>query len=124
MSALLIDTHVLIWWRMKAPLTPEAAEAIASATRVWVSHLSIWEIVIKETAKKLRLLADPVEGARDSGFELLPIALAHLDDLRRLPLHHRDPFDRLLVAQARTEGLRLVSRDPRLAAYDVPLLWA
>lgn len=121
---LLLDTHVLIWWDAGQRLETAAMEAIQSAHQVYVSAVTGWEIAIKKSIGRLetnRLVADAVS---ESGFEELPVRLAHAARLEALPWHHRDPFDRMLVAQAKAEGLTLVSRDAALAAYDVRLLTA
>lgn len=126
---LLLDTHALLWWheddgRLSAPAR-EAIQDVAHA--VAISVVSVWEIQIKLQLGKLtlrdslpRLLEQQLAVNRLS---LLPITLPHILALEQLPLHHRDPFDRLLLAQARVEGYTLVSRDAALAAYPVPLLW-
>lgn len=124
---LLLDTHVLLWALALDPrLGPRARVAIESeAEAVHVSMASIWEVAIKSGIGKLD--ADPAEiaGAIEaSGFVMLPIRLPHLLAVHKLPQRegHRDPFDRLLVAQAREEGLTLVSRDARLSGYGVAVM--
>jgi PIN domain nuclease of toxin-antitoxin system len=122
---LLLDTHVLLWWRLQEPLAPPAADAIADPRNdVFVSAASIWEAEIKAAAGKLRLGVDLVEQVSDARFRGLPIELQHGVAAARLPPHHRDPFDRMLIAQAKAEGLTLVSRDPVFGAYGIPLLAA
>jgi PIN domain nuclease of toxin-antitoxin system len=86
-----------------------------------VSAATIWEIEIKRALKKLSAPEDAVERVDKSGYERLAISLEHAREAGRLPLHHGDPFDRMLVAQARVEGLRLATADARLGRYDVPL---
>lgn len=124
---LLLDTHVWLWWKAgDRRLGSQARAAIATAGDVWFSAASAWEIAIKTAAGKL---TPPVasnlvrEIARD-GFQPLSITLAHAEELRSLPSLHRDPFDRMLVAQARVEGLTLVTADVRMVAYDVPVMRA
>ncbi|MEQ9814430.1 MAG: type II toxin-antitoxin system VapC family toxin [Azospirillaceae bacterium] len=121
---LLLDTHVFIWWREARHLSEAASALISEAETVHVSLVSAWEIAIKQAFGKLRLDADFRDGVRDSGFELLAIDYEHVQAVRTLPHHHRDPFDRLLVAQAMTEGLTLVTRDRVFSGYQVPILWA
>ena len=121
---LLLDTHVLIWWDEGARLSPEARSAIESADQVYVSAVSGWEIALKTTLGTLRPTRSVEEALADSGFEELPLRLRHAEALSRLPLLHRDPFDRMLVAQALTERLTLVSRDRALSAYEVGLIHA
>ena len=89
---------------------------------VWVSAATIWEIEIKRSTNRLLAPANPLQMVEDSGFERLPITLEHAVAAGRLPLHHRDPFDRMLVAQARLEGLTLMTADATLSAYDVPVI--
>ena len=116
---LLLDTHIFLWWRQGARgLCDKAIDAIANASAVHVSLASAWEATIKASLGKLKLPGPFADGVRDSRFEPLSITFAHLEELARLPHLHRDPFDRLLVAQARSEGLRLVTADAALAEYD------
>jgi PIN domain nuclease of toxin-antitoxin system len=122
--ALLLDTHVLIWsFLARDRLAPRVVAAIQDATtRVVVSAVSPWEIAIKQKLGKLRLPGDVTSEIVASAFETLDITVAHGIAAGSLPLHHADPFDRMLVAQAQLERLTLVSSDARLRAYDVPLL--
>jgi PIN domain nuclease of toxin-antitoxin system len=87
-----------------------------------VSAATLWEIAIKQALGKIAAPADLPERVRDSGFRELPIGFSHAIAAGRLPLIHRDPFDRMLVAQARCEDLTLVTRDPRCQQYDVAIL--
>ena len=122
---LLLDTHVALWWLAGTSLAPATADAIADATNeVFVSAASVWEVEIKSALGKLKVDADFVATLRAEQIDPLPIAWAHAVEAGRLPAHHRDPFDRMLVAQARVERLTLVTRDERLGAYDVPRLTA
>lgn len=124
MSSLLLDTHAFLWWRGNdARLKAEAREAIATAAIVFVSAASAWEAGVKQALGRLVLPAPFASGVDASGFSRLPIAFEHAAEAAALPPHHGDPFDRMLVAQARLEGLTLVSHDRQLAAYDVRLLW-
>ena len=120
---LLLDTHVLLWSVNADPkLKPALRDAIAAADEVFVSAVSIWEIAIKTALGKLVVAGDIESRALDAGCEPLPVTWAHGRDVGRLPLHHHDPFDRLLIAQARVEGLTLVSADRTFSHYDVSLL--
>jgi len=121
---LLLDTHVLLWWLDDSPnLSAAAKEAIADPGNiVAVSVASLWEIAIKKGIGKLDLPDDFEEVLSHQGFELLDVKPAHTFGLHALPLLHRDPFDRMLVAQARAEGLRIVTRDTWIQSYDVPVL--
>jgi PIN domain nuclease of toxin-antitoxin system len=121
---LLLDTHVLIWWDEGARLSREARSAIEEADQVYVSAVSGWEIAIKTALGRLRPLRTVAEAIEDSGFEELPVRLRHAEALASLPQHHRDPFDRMLLAQARADGLTLVSRDAAFQAYRTPLIRA
>ena len=124
---LLLDTHALIWWMTDDPSLPAPARrAIGSSENdVVVSAASVWEISIKAHAGGLRPPSADVEGdLRASHFRLLSISPDHAWLAGSLPQHHRDPFDRMLIAQARVEGLTIVTRDRRFEPYGVPLLAA
>lgn len=117
---LLLDTHALIWLLTDNPrLDRRARESIAAAESVFVSAVSIWEIAIKQALGKIDVRADHVIAAIPaSGLLSLPVEMNHAAAVAMLPLHHRDPFDRLLVAQAMLEPLRLLTADPTLARYS------
>lgn len=121
---LLLDTHVVIWWDLGAPMEREAMRAIREADEVYVSAASSWEIAIKTAIGKIQRSRPLAEVCAQSGFRELPVLMRHADELLTLPLLHRDPFDRLLVAQAIAEDLVLVTRDPAVAAYPVGTLVA
>jgi len=116
---LLLDTHVFLWVVAGSPrLKPAARRLIESADETWVSAASLWEIAIKVRLGKLR--ADPLElaGAIEaSGFTELPVRAMHAAGVATLAPHHNDPFDRLLIAQAIAEPLRLLTADAALSAY-------
>lgn len=123
MNALLLDTHALLWWLAGEPLGDEASRRIADpATPVAVSAASIWEAAIKVQLGKLDAPESLAEVAMEEGFEPLDITFDHAELAGRLPQHHRDPFDRMLVAQARVERLTIVSRDRVFATYGVDVL--
>ncbi len=116
---LLLDTHVLLWWLTEPQrLTDAAREAIADgANIVFVSAASVWEMEIKSGLGKLRVPDDlPAQMEREH-FHELPVRISHTRALAELPEVHRDPFDRMLVAQARAETLTLVTTDPLVLAY-------
>lgn len=121
---LLLDTHVLIWWDEGARLSRAAMTAIRDADQVYVSAVTAWEIAIKTALGRLEPSRTVAEATADSGFEELPLRLHHAEALAGQPRHHRDPFDRMLLAQARAERLTIVTRDRAFDAYDVPLLRA
>jgi PIN domain nuclease of toxin-antitoxin system len=115
-AALLLDTHIFVWIRT-APEILVAAErrALDSAAPRFISAISIWEIAI--LASRGRIAADERLFVLPQGFELLPVLPEHCKELLQLPHHHRDPFDRMLIARARVEGLSLITRDRAIAAY-------
>jgi PIN domain nuclease of toxin-antitoxin system len=120
----LLDTHTLIWWAEGSPRLPPATDArIRRANLVFVSIASAWEIAIKASLGRLTVPMAFEDILDEAGFVLLPVTLVHTNEVARLPHHHRDPFDRMLVAQARAEHLALVSHDRVLRQYDVQILW-
>ena len=122
--SLLLDTHVFLWWRENSPrLREPTRRAIARADDVWISAASAWEIAIKTRIGKIRAPASIEQGVEESGFRRLLIDFAHAAGIADLPLHHRDPFDRMLIAQARVEGLTIVTHDRRFEPYGVGILW-
>jgi PIN domain nuclease of toxin-antitoxin system len=122
---LLLDTHVLIWWARREPVDDRARDAIADpSNQVIVSAASIWEAEIKATAGRLGLGRNLAREAESRGFEQLAITSAHAVHAARLPQHHSDPFDRMLIGQAQLEGLTLVTRDPVFENYSVVVLAA
>lgn len=122
---LLLDTHILLWWLSDDPALPRwAASPIADPDNaVVVSAASVWEISIKQAIGRLEAPDDLLE-VLEGDFDTLSMTVVHAVAAGRLPAHHADPFDRMLIAQARSEGLILVSVDRRFAEYDVPLLAA
>ncbi len=123
---LLLDTHAFLWM-LDAPqrLPAGIRSAIEDVeNEVFVSAASAWEIAIKQSLGRLPAArADPFEALRRTGLAELPVTVEHARATRSLPLLHRDPFDRMLVAQAQLEGLSLVSRDPAVRRYQVTVLW-
>jgi PIN domain nuclease of toxin-antitoxin system len=122
---LLLDTHAFLWWMDGSVSLGSAARAgIADPENdILVSIASIWELTIKRALRKLAFPADPEAVFRDQGFAVLPISFAHLRQLEALPPLHRDPFDRMLIAQAMVEEVPLVTNDPALQPYGAPILW-
>lgn len=121
---LLLDTHALLWWLGDDPaLSSAARERIADgANLVFVSVAALWEIRIKEALGKLDLPPEFEAVLEQQPFLTLDVKARHVHGLRDLPLLHRDPFDRMLVAQARAEGLVLVTCDAAIRQYDVQTL--
>jgi PIN domain nuclease of toxin-antitoxin system len=121
---LLLDTHVVIWWDRGEGLGARAISAIQDADQVYVSAVSAWEIAIKASVGRIETSRSVVDVVADSGFEELAVRLVHAEGVRELPMHHRDPFDRLLAAQAIAESLTLVTRDRVFRRYGVKTLRA
>lgn len=120
---LLLDTHIALWGITgDAILGEDFLDRLRHDPDIFLSPVSLWEITIKQATGKLAGPANLAELVRDMGFAELPVTHAHAIAAGRLPPHHRDPFDRMLVAQAVTEGLTLVSRDESIALYDVDIL--
>ena len=125
---LLLDTHAFIWWDSAPDRLPSAVrdEIAAPANEVLLSVVSVWEMEIKWALGKLAL-ATPLDRLiaeqQANGVHLLPIRLDHVLALSRLPPHHRDPFDRMLVAQAQVERAVLVTRDEQVRSYAVETRW-
>jgi PIN domain nuclease of toxin-antitoxin system len=117
---ILLDTHIYLWWLDDSPQLSQAARTmIREAETVYISSATLWEAVIKIGLGKLDAdPADLVTGIRESGFEPLPITPEHTLVLPRLANHHKDPFDRMLIAQAISEPLRLITMDGVLSAYS------
>jgi PIN domain nuclease of toxin-antitoxin system len=123
---LLVDTHVLLWW-LDDPsiLSGDARMAIQDAGNdVLVSAASVWEIIIKQSLGKLEAPDDLDRAISDARFTALPITVPHAMASRALPAIHRDPFDRMLIAQTLAEGLQIVTRDPEILSYPVPRILA
>jgi PIN domain nuclease of toxin-antitoxin system len=123
---LLLDTHLVLWWMAGEPskISEKALAALGSdGVEPIVSAVTIWEAAIKRGLGKLDAPADLLAQLEGAGVELLPITGRHADLVASLPLHHRDPFDRLLVAQATIESLPLVSHDESLRDYDIEVVW-
>ena len=120
---LLLDTHVVLWQLAGSrSISSAAVEAIDDATELLFSVISFAEIGVKVALGKLAVPPDLRQRVGASGVHLLPLAAEHGLRVADLPLHHRDPFDRLLIAQAQSEQLRVVTADRRFADYDVPVI--
>jgi len=125
MSRWLVDSHALLGWLSDDPaLSPAARTAIADPTNEpLVSAVTIWEIAIKRSLGKLSAPDDLPDVILTEGFHTLAIDAQDAWRVRALPLHHRDPFDRLLIAQALTQQLPVITADAQFAAYDVDVHW-
>lgn len=120
---LLLDTHIVLWqFSATRTLGPRAEEAIKQASELSFSVVSFAEIGVKVAIGKLAVADGLYEEVLRSGLQILGLAPEHGLAVAALPLHHRDPFDRLLIAQAVHEGLTLVTADPRIAQYDIPVI--
>jgi PIN domain nuclease of toxin-antitoxin system len=121
---LLLDTHTVLWWMAgEMERLSEPAKKAISGGSITISAVVIWEVAIKRGLGKLNAPADLLERLQRAGVDLLPITARHADRVGTLPLHHRDPFDRLLVAQADCDGLALVSADRQLERYGIEVVW-
>ena len=121
---LLLDTHVFLWWRTDSVRLPRNVRTVVSrAESVLVSAASGWEVAIKIALGRLRLREPFGWMVDDSGFTALPVTLVHTERLTLLPSHHRDPFDRMLIAQSQIEDLALVSDETLFDAYSVERVW-
>ena len=125
---LLLDTHTFLWFIDDSPQLSQQGKALLEAdNELWLSIASLWEITIKLRLGKLTV-GMPIEVLMTehltrNAIDILPITVAHLIALSTLPLHHRDPFDRLLIVQAMVEQAHLVSADPAFDAYPVQRVW-
>ena len=127
MTAALLDTHALVWFLDDDPRLSKAARSVIAprANRMLVSAASIWELSIKISAGRLDLRSDPLEAGEAEGIEHLPVTLEHAWASRSLPLRrdHKDPFDRMIAAQALFEGLAVISADSSFDDYGVERIW-
>ncbi len=125
----LLDTHTFLWWNLGSPQLSLICRALVEDqdNEIYLSAGSAWEIAIKVQIGKLALPESPNQyvlgRAVLNGFRLLPIAADHALDTYALPLLHRDPFDRILVAQSRIEGLPILTADPLISQYEVKTIW-
>ena len=120
---LLLDTHILLWWLSQDPkLNDETMKLIRDTPDVYISVATMWELGAKQQIGKITAPDDVLERVESAGFTHLAIGFHHAVTASRLPLIHRDPFDRMLVAQARCEGLTLVTRDSDIQKYEVDTL--
>jgi PIN domain nuclease of toxin-antitoxin system len=127
MDAVLLDTHAFLWWCADAPELSKKARKTIGERECFLSHASVWEMAIKVSLGKLKM-----PGAFDryvteqmyaNGFTEMEIGFRHISACAKLPWHHRDPFDRMLAAQAIGEGVAIVSGDPVFAEYGIRRIW-
>jgi len=121
MRRLLLDTHALVWWASDDKrLATRAHGAIANPRNyVFVSAISAWEVAVKMAKGRMKAPDNLAAVVEEKGFEHLPLTFHHAEHAAQLPMHHRDPFDRFLIAQAEIEGLTIVTRDARIPLYGV-----
>jgi PIN domain nuclease of toxin-antitoxin system len=124
LKRLLLDTHVLLWWLSDDPRLGQTARQVIADPRnqVYISAASTWEISIKRSLGKLSAPDDMNSIVDDEGFDELPISLFHGDQAGALPEYHKDPFDRMLIAQAQSEGLVIVTSDENICRYGIRVL--
>ena len=126
---ILLDTHTFMWWDSRSTkLSAEARSVIENEHNVvYLSVVSVWEIQLKRQLGKLSIDGNLEEivnrHLRENDFQLLPVHLPHVLELDKLPLHHKDPFDRLLIAQSLVESLDLVSKDSQFSLYPLNVIW-
>jgi PIN domain nuclease of toxin-antitoxin system len=123
---ILIDTHVLLWGLQGNKLSAKVS-GLLPVSDLWISVASLWEIITKTQTGKLQLPTPVGEylarKVKENGVSLLQINFDHVKRLETLPLHHRDPFDRILIAQSLEEDLPLVTADPRFEKYPIRVIW-
>jgi PIN domain nuclease of toxin-antitoxin system len=121
---MILDTHIFLWALAEPHRIPEKkrAEIESSANTVYVSSISIAEVMIKASLDKLKVDFDPVEEAKKCGFELLDFSGRDALHLGKLPFHHRDPFDRMLISQSLATGIPLMTEDSKFQLYDCRII--
>jgi PIN domain nuclease of toxin-antitoxin system len=124
LKRLLLDTHVLLWWLSDDPQLGQTTRQVIADPRndVYISAASTWEISIKRSLGKLSAPEDMDSIIDNEGFDKLPISLFHGDQAGMLPGHHKDPFDRMLIAQAQSEGLVVVTNDEKIIRYGIRIM--
>ena len=121
MQRLLLDTHAFVWWLVDVSKLAEGAHAAIADPRneVFVSAITGWEITVKRAKGRMTAPDNLLSMIDEKGFTHLPLTFHHAEQAGRLPMRHRDPFDRFLIAQAQAEGLVLVTRDARIPLYGI-----
>lgn len=122
----LLDTNIFIWWMEKSKKLPHDLYTLINdpKNKVFLSVVSIWEIVIKRGKDRFKVPKDIEIDIKTNRFNLLPIHIEHALEVGKLPFHHKDPFDRILISQAKIENLILISSDKKIWKYNLPLLKA
>mgnify|MGYP002626776892 CR=1 FL=1 len=124
---ILLDTHALIWFMFDdTQLSDSTLKRIKNEDKVYVSVASLWEIAIKQSLGKLNIsnsITDIADKCNEADIFILPIEAKHMDYIKKLPDIHHDPFDRLIISQAVTEGMTLVTKDTIIPKYDVATIW-
>lgn len=122
----LLDTHLLVWWLVDRRIPQRATELIRNpANQLYASAASVWEVAIKAALGKIEVKPEALlAGLRDGGFQELAVSSRHAAQVALLPMHHRDPFDRLLVSQCLCESMSLLTDDRMLAAYGPAVIVA
>ena len=122
----LLDTHIFIWWIEKNKrLSKDIFNLLNNPqNQIFLSVASVWELIIKKAKKKLKTPKDVQGGIKASGFIPINIEMLHVLDLEKLPMHHNDPFDRIIISQAKIEHLTLITADKKIWKYNLALLKA
>lgn len=119
-NAYLADTHIILWsWHDRRDLSARYRQILQSDAVIYASVISIWEISIKVSLGKLETVGNVTQKLEMTGFRLLPVKAEHAEAIRNLPHHHRDPFDRMLIAQAMSEKLDMLTADRNFSLYDI-----
>lgn len=124
MMKFLLDTHTLLWWLDDNPTLSKKAKHVIEKHIIFVSSVSALEIAIKKSLRKLEAPDNLEQVIKINNFIPLPISITHALSISNLPNHHDDPFDRLLIAQARCENLTLITRDANIIKYDIAIIEA
>ena len=124
----LIDTHILLWMMLEPNKLSEKVKSVLVnySNTIYVSQVSLWEMAVKIKIGKLDIkmsLTDIINKMNNHGILILPIKNNHIEETINLELHHRDPFDRLIIAQTRVENMTIISKDSNFSKYDVEILW-
>lgn len=121
----LLDTHVFLWWMENKRLSSKLMDLLNDPeNEVYLSVVNVWEIVIKNAKGKLKSPKEIKEGIQSSGFLVLSVEVSHALEVAKLPDYHNDPFDRILIAQAKAEDLILITADKKIWQYNIPLIKA